>query len=206
MDADTQVGTSLHTLELNRAESCPLDKSTGLYFDPRYASHDATTGGDITEFNLFEQEVLVDNGVDEIIKSLPSTFQLVDTASKSRRRLQFNTRNTIPWKLECERKGLDREYGIQSFSISVEQDGDLIEPIENYVTAALALLGIFTCCSCCCGTFSISSATTFFGAMSPLVSTCCLKFCAIIMASVVMSYLTTISDTTDNNLKVLNEA
>ena len=111
MDADTQVGTSLHTLELNRAESCPLEKSTGLYVDPRYTSYDAMTG-DITELNLFEQEVLVDNGVDEMIKSLPSTFQLVDTARKSRRRLQFNTRNTIPWKLECERKGLDREYGI----------------------------------------------------------------------------------------------
>ena len=68
MDADTQVGTSLHTLELNRAESCPLEKGTGLYVDPRYTSHDATTG-DITEFNLFKQEVLVDNGVDEIIKS-----------------------------------------------------------------------------------------------------------------------------------------
>ena len=82
----------------------------------------------------------MNNGVDEMIQSLPSNLQLVNTNAKSLRRLQFNTRNTIPWKLECEQKGLDREYGIQSFSVKVEQDKDLIESIDTIASTAYFLL------------------------------------------------------------------
>lgn len=72
MDADTQVGTSLHTLELNRAEACPLEKVTGLYADPRYTAYSATIENE--NFSLSEQAVLEDNGVDGILKTLPSHF------------------------------------------------------------------------------------------------------------------------------------
>ena len=85
MDADTQVGTSLHTLELNRAENCPLEKNTGLYADTRYTSHDAMI--DNSAFALNEQSVLEENGVDEIIQSLPSHSQLVNIDLKRRREL-----------------------------------------------------------------------------------------------------------------------
>ena len=70
MDVDSQVGTMPHTLELNKAKSCPLEKITGLYSDPRYNSYDATIEN--SAFQLTEQGVLEENGVHRILKTLPS--------------------------------------------------------------------------------------------------------------------------------------
>ena len=148
----------------------------------------------------------MDNGVDEMIQSLPSNFQLVNTNAKSRRRLQFNTRSTIPWKLECEQKGLDREYGIQSFSFAVGQDKDLIESIDKIAPTAYFLLGGFTFGTCCCGFASIICEGSFHGTFIAVITSICLRIAAIVMASMIMSYLTSVSDITDNNLLVLEEA
>ena len=35
--------------------------------------------------------------------------------------LSFVTRNTIPWRLECELEGLDREFGLKQYGLVMEQ-------------------------------------------------------------------------------------
>ena len=54
MDATAQVGSAHHRLELNRFTECPLEKSTGLFTDPRYDSHLATKMNDIFFLNELE--------------------------------------------------------------------------------------------------------------------------------------------------------
>lgn len=71
---------------------------------------------------------------------------------------------------------------------------------------AYGILGFFTFGSCCCGLISIRAEGSFHGTFIPLITTGCLRLAAIIIASVVMSYLTSISEVTDKNLSVLEEA
>ena len=35
--------------------------------------------------------------------------------------LSFVTRNTIPWRLECELEGLDREFGLKQYGLVMGQ-------------------------------------------------------------------------------------
>lgn len=121
--------------------------------DPRYTFHSATL--DNEAFELTEQSVLLENGVDEILRSLPTQFEIVTPSLKQWSKLQFNTRNTIPWKIECEEKGLDREYGIKGFNVELRQDRDLIEALTQYKTSAIGLLLFFTIGTCFCGIFTL---------------------------------------------------
>ena len=111
-----------------------MEKISGLYHDPRYSSHGATIEN--PDFQLTELQVLEENGVYEILKSLPSFDKVVDVDAKRKRKLQFNTRNTIPWKLECEWRGYDREYAIQSFKVSTSSTSEHILPALESINSS----------------------------------------------------------------------
>ena len=134
-----------------------------------------------------------ENGVDEIIKSLPSYLELVNIDLKRERKLQFNTRNTIPWKLECERKGLDREYGLRSFKIVLKQDKELVEDLSTLCPTAFVVLGFFTFSACWGGGISILCTGGFYKGILPMVLTVGMRLAAFLLASIVMLDLITIS-------------
>ena len=87
--------------------------------DPRYSMHN-------TDQKLILQEWRVqnENGVATILKSLPSFRTSIgrDPEFKNRKHLQFATRNTIPWRLECELDGKSRQDGMNQFSLTMQVD------------------------------------------------------------------------------------
>ena len=133
------------------------------------------------------------------------TFSVDFEASKEKddKKLQFNTRNTIVWDLECESRGLDREFGYQSFAIAFEQNLDIGESLKStyiWVEILLPCLTIFGFC------------TGGFAAVLPVAGVCsvcgfgCLRLFAIIFAWTMMADLVTIGETTEKNLSVLGES
>ena len=57
---------------------------------------------------MTETEIQEKSGVSEIIEDLPMYDTLFDPSYRDRKLLSLWTRNTIPWKLECETREFTR--------------------------------------------------------------------------------------------------
>ena len=72
-------------------------------YDPRYTKFDVS---------MTETEIQEKSGVSEIIEDLPMYDELFDPSYRDRKLLSLWTRNTIPWKLECESREFTREEAL----------------------------------------------------------------------------------------------
>ena len=111
---------------MNQADYCPLvgfnenEKSK----DPRYTKFDVHND---KSFDLGEWSVQKENDVAEILLDLPSYTKDISMTYaepfrpeyKNRVPLDFYTRSTIPWKLECESEGYDRQYILEISNIEL---------------------------------------------------------------------------------------
>ena len=81
----------------------------------------------------------------------------------------MNWRNTIPWKLECEMQGLDRQVGYEQFGIRLDAaDIAMAERTEHASSTALISIYILQGLSCSCGTLTnifTSGEAWFCGAL-----------------------------------------
>ena len=81
-----------------------LLKCTQDEYDPRYKN----MGVSKTEDYIQER-----SGVTDILEDLPRFSELVDTSFRARKSFSLWTRNTIPWSLECEQGGLNRQKALE---------------------------------------------------------------------------------------------
>ena len=61
--------------------------------------------------------------------------------NKNKKSLNLNWRNTIPWRIECERQGFSREQGLEQFNITMSQNVEAKDSIVDSVFPTLALMG-----------------------------------------------------------------
>lgn len=112
------------------------------------------------------------------------------------------TRNTIPWRLECELEGLDRDFGLKQYGLAMEQDKVIGDTLDMNALTAYSTIGFFTFAVCCMGGIAscIGGSTTI---IVPLVLTACVRLTVIIMSSIVLANLTSVDDITVRNIHKL---
>ena len=104
-----------YPLELDRWDFFNIEKKYFVHrceaeheFDPRYK--DAGQG----QLFYTEEHVQIKSGVLDTLRSLPQSSDYIDFNLKSQKKYSFWTRNTIPWKLECD-ESPDKRQEISDF-------------------------------------------------------------------------------------------
>ena len=116
--------------------------------------------------------------------------------------MNFATRNTIPWRLDCELEGKDREFGLKQFGLIMEQDKTISVTLTTIAVVAYIFIGIFTglvlivggCVVC------LHSGPTWKG---PLVFSIPVRLLVIIFASIQLAFLNDIGKVTARNIEKL---
>jgi len=186
-------------LELNRHGECPLEPVNNLKTDPRYFRDVESK-----KFELFDWGVKSENGVGNILMGLPSYAKEAGSEPWSdKTKVALNWRNTIPWSLDCENKGFNRQVGYDQFSITLKRSNSPnYETLYTLSTTAYALLGFWQLGSCCCGNCAnlISRGEGwFFGA----ILQGCQRISVVILASIMLGNLRLVNQVTSENIETL---
>lgn len=118
MKNNVQVGADHYILEYDQYTTCPKDKATGNYYDPRFYS----AGG----LKVSELSYMTDNQIfTTLADKAPgfTKFQNVGDSSATMALLELQpwARSTIPWSLKCETDhSMSRESAIHMFNLTLD--------------------------------------------------------------------------------------
>ena len=107
--------------EINRFYNCPVEYVTSQRNDPRYLRL-------IEDSWLTELDILDENGVADMLLDLPSMGYFVRDFEQEKSQNIFNLwhRPTIPWSVECEWDGYQKEKALELFELNIETDRKLL--------------------------------------------------------------------------------
>ena len=132
-----------YPLEVEQRQECTVDPLTGYRYDDRFIK----LGLNIPIFTIE-----TNSGVMGQLETLPSYASYVDNEDKKTVGYELFYRNTVPWKLNCEGLGLDRQHTIEALmnagKVNPDASFDMITTCACMiaVSAIFVPLYIFTLC------------------------------------------------------------
>ena len=117
--------------------------------------------------------------------------------------MNFATRNTIPWRLDCELEGEDRAFGLKQFGLSMEQDKTISDTLTVNVMIAYILIGFSTFLVCCMSGTGMLCHPAGSQACMPLGVSVAVRILVIIVASMQLHTLNKIGKVTARNIDKL---
>lgn len=132
-----------YPLERDREEHrCPVQHNTKWQYDSRYKD---------AGFRISELRLQTDNKVTEALHGMPLYSKYVpnETQIKSGIEYQFQVRELIPWKLQCEKDATRRKIVSQIDQVD-HHSNPVIQRIFWMSTIFIIVPLITTCGACCC--------------------------------------------------------